>query len=1122
MEFAVLGPLLVTRDGVPVPLPAPKQRAILAALLLRPGVTIAAEALIDLVWQGTPPRLARASVHTYVMRLRKVLGETAETEAGRLRTSGSGYAIHVAGAELDAGTFEELRGLGSDAASAGNWREAAAHYKAALALWRGDVLEDVPGMGRHDAARRLTELRWQTAEDWIQAELGLGHDAEVIPSLRTLTGTHPLRERFHEQLMFALARTGRPAEALEVYRQVSAVTSAELSIEPGHSLRELREAIAGGYPLRPTLPASPAITEPTEGYRMAAPSTRILAQLPAGVADFAGRGWEAEQAQKWLTSDTETMAVTVVSGPAGVGKTAFAVHVAHRLAASYPDGQLYANLRGDSQEPRSAGEVIEGFLTALGTDQAAIPHSLDARQAAYRTALAGRRFLVLLDDAKDSAQVLPLLPGSAGCAALITSRTHLADLAGGRLIELTGLDADDAFSLLASRVGAERLDSDREAAQEIARACAGLPLALTIAAARLASRPRWRVRDLADRLQPERDRLDELAYGDLAVRRSLDLSYAALGEHGTELADVLLLVGLWTGPDLGLQSAAALLGRTDRAARQALEALADLNLVESAAADRYRLHELVRAYVAERAEREVSLAARAAAARRVVTWFLQAVDGANAAAERRQRRLDPESRPERPFDFSGPGVAFAWLSAELTNLFAATTLAAAYELDDLAAQLPWLLGEFLYGRAYLAEWTRVCATGIASARRAGDAIAEARMLNVIAHNHREAGEFAQAIAVRLQAADSYRGGGSRQGEANMMVNLGHDHVAAGDVASAIKWFLRAIPVVRAQSTPYALSSALNGLGSAYHEAGKYDDAIGAFGESVHAARKAGSRYAEAGALDSLGVTYLRAGRLDDAIDTLGQAVTILSEIAEPRAEARTLDNLATVLLAAGQPEQARDCRRRSRQIEADLAGRDDLLGFDLVSGCHEAAPAAGRYHGPAGAGRGHVCCRRCDAAGKRERGQGCEDFPFDRHNSEGTERNAFRLVEILLFLNNLWFLRHSQRERQAAQASARSAGASPGSSCTPRRSPTNAMTAASAMMAAITYSTVWVAPAKSTLKKCGIEDRLPEPEPFAENVLAFALACAAGTPCWISELVRLLRVLLTEIVPSTARPRLAA
>ena len=927
IEFSVLGALRVVRDGVEVPVPALKQRAILAALLLRPGATVAADTLIDLAWYGTPPRRARASVHTYVMRLRRVLGETAETNQGRLRTSGSGYVIHVTGAELDASAFVELRQRGSDAANAGNWREAAVHYKAALALWRGDILEDVPGMSQLDAARRLTELRWQTAEDWIQAELSLGHDTDVIPSLRTLTVTHSLRERFHEQLMLALARTGRPAEALAVYRRVSTAIAEELGIEPGHTLRELRSVIASGYPprlpLSPSPGASPAVPEPAEGYRTAASNVHTLAQLPAGIADFTGRGREVERAQKWLTGDAVTTAITVVTGPAGVGKSAFGVHVAHRLAASYPGGQLYANLRGASQEPRSADEVIEGFLTALGIGQAAIPHSLDARQAAYRTALAGGRFLVVLDDAKDSAQALPLLPGSPGCAVLITSRTHLADLAGGRLIELVGLDLEDALKLLASRIGADRLNSDLEAAQEIAHACAGLPLALTIAAARLASRPKWRVRDLADRLQSERDLLDELAYGDLAVRRSLDLSYAALEEHSAELAGVLLLLGIWTGQDITLHAAAALLGSTERVARQALEALADLNLVESAAAGRYRLHDLVRAYVADRAEREVPLTARTAAARRVVTWFLHAVDSANVAAERKQRRLDPETRPERPLDFGGPDVASAWLRAELPNLFAATTLAASYELDDLAASMPWLLEGFLYGRAHLAEWTRACAVGLASAQRAGDAIAEARMLNVIADSHREVGDHAQAIAGRLRAAQAYRVGGSRRGEANMMVNLGHDHVAAGDIAAAIKCFEKAIPDVRAESTTYALASALNGLGSAYHEAGRYDDAIGAFGESLYAARNAGSPFAEAGTLDSLGVTYLRAGRLDDAIDTLRQAADILGEIAEPHAEARVLGNLAAVLLAAGQPDEAGICRERSRQIQADLTGRDD-------------------------------------------------------------------------------------------------------------------------------------------------------------------------------------------------------
>jgi DNA-binding SARP family transcriptional activator/tetratricopeptide (TPR) repeat protein len=1090
MEFGVLGPLRVVRDSVPVPVPAPKQRAILAVLLLRAGVTVPADTMIDLVWHGTPPRLARASVHTYVMRLRKVLGETAETEQGRLRTSGSGYAIHVNGEELDATAFETLRGRGGDAASTGNWRDAAARYKAALALWHGDVLEDVPGMGRLDGARRLTELRWQTAEDWIQAELVLGRDSEVISSLRTLTVTHPLRERFHEQLMLALARTGRPAEALEVYQRFSAAIADELGIEPGHALRELRATVAAGYPLRSSLgiPLAPADlgtraaapadlasraaaqadlnartaaqadlgaraaapgdlgartaqAEPGDGYRLPVPDTglpelgpkelspRALAQLPAGIADFTGRGGETEQALKWLTGDCETTAITVVTGPAGVGKTAFAVHVAHRLAASYPDGQLYANLRG-GQDPRSADEVIEGFLTALGADPAAIPRSLDARQAAYRTALAGRRFLVLLDDARDSAQVLPLLPGAAGCAVLITSRTHLADLAYGRLIELAGLDADDALRLLASRVGAERLNSDREAAQEIVHACDGLPLALTIAAARLASRPKWRVRDLADRLQPERDRLDELAYGDLAVRRSLDLSYAALGEHSAELAEVLLLFGIWTGHDIGLQSAAALLGRTERATRNALESLADLNLVESAAADRYRLHDLVRAYVAERAEREVPVEARTAAARRVATWFLQAVDSANAAAERTQRRLDPAYRSDRPLAFSGPDAAFAWLRAELQNLFAAILLAVDYELDDLAAKLPWMLEEFLYGRANLAEWTRVCAAGLASARRSGDAIAEARMLDVIARNHREMGDHKQAIAFRLRAAQAYRTGGSRRGEANTMVNLGHDHLAAGDALTAIKWFEKAIPVVRAESSAYALASTLNGLGGAYHVVGKYDDAIGAFGEALHAARKADSRFAEAGTLDSLGVTYLRNGQLDESIDALRQAAAILGEIAEPRGEARTLANLATALLAAGQPEQARECRQRSRQIDAAL-NEEDLFRVERPDvgyrrrAAGAAAPTAPTANGgaattitrvartadndwSASADRAGVHRRRRDAACHRDRGQGSENPSLVRHIPEVTEQNRARLDENRLSLNNLWFFCHCQ------------------------------------------------------------------------------------------------------------------
>jgi DNA-binding SARP family transcriptional activator/Tfp pilus assembly protein PilF len=903
MEFGLLGPLRVERDGIPIPVSAAKQRMILTALLLRAGTTVQADQLIDVIWGDHPPRSARASLHAYVLRLRKLL---ADPQARQLRTSGSGYLIEVANDELDVSRFTALRSAARRAGDEGRWADAVASHQAALGLWRAEALSDVPGFEAHEEVTRLTELRWQTTEDWIQAQLMLGRDADVVPELRALTSTHPLREQFHEQLMLALYRTGRQAESLDAYRRAREVISSELGVEPGPGLRGLHETVLRGDPPRP-VKAQPAV---------------VPAQLPADIADFTGRRAEVAAITGWLSEDhPRAVTVAVLTGPAGAGKTALAVHAAHLAAGHFPDGVLYARLRGSTSHPASHDEIIDRFLAALGADPASLPADVDARQAAYRSVLAGRRVLILLDDAADSAQVYPLLPGASGSAILITSKTYLADLAGSRIVRLAGMDADDALALLGRRAGPERVSAEPAAAAEIVDACAGLPLALTIAGARLAARPRWRVRDLADMLGPESDRLDELTYGDLAVRKTFDLSYNALRDRapeGSELVGTLLLTGLWTGCDISAQAAAALLGTSTQLARTRLEALTDLNLVDSEAAGRYYLHDLVRAYTVNRARDELPPQELAEAARRVVTWYLHGVDNANRAAERLRRQLDPDRTPESGPTFGDVASALDWLTAERANLLAAIQMAADHAIHDAAWQLPWLLEEFYFSRLHLAEWHAACQIGLVSAEHSGDTPAQARMLEVLANHHRAVGQPAESMAHRQRAIALYRRTGDRAREANAMASAGMDYLASGNLDEAIIWCQKAVPGVRAHSTAFALSAVLNCLGSAYQEAGQLDLAIEAGRDALEATRVAGSRLAEAATLDGLGVAYHQADRLDQAVDSLRRAVDLQHELAEARGEAVTLEHLSAALRTAGKESEAAACADRARAIYASL------------------------------------------------------------------------------------------------------------------------------------------------------------------------------------------------------------
>ncbi|MCU7822098.1 BTAD domain-containing putative transcriptional regulator [Kitasatospora sp. DSM 101779] len=587
MEFGILGPLLV-RDGEgDRPVAAAKQRALLAALLVRRGQVVPADVLADTVWDGWPPRTAATTLRNYVMRLRKALGEAGH----RLATEAGGYVLSAAAEEFDADRFTRLRDLGHDRLRTGDAEQAVAHYEAALALWRGPALVDVPSEAlRRAEAGRLAEARLDVLEGRTEAALALGRHTELLGELRVLTAAHPERERLWAQLMTALYRSGRQSEALAVYGEVRRVLADELGVDPGNELRAVHAGI---------LRADPALAAPA---RTAARIRTVLvtpSQLPPCLTDFTGRTEQSADLAAMLTAEgRRAPLIAVVSGQPGAGKSTLVQHAAHAARGAHPDGTLYADLRGSCRKPAAPHAVLGSFLLALGVPAAAVPPDTDSRTALFRSLLADRRMLVVLDDARDSAHIRPLMPAGPGNSALITARTRLPDLGGSHALHLGPLPADEARQFLARLVGPARAAAEHRALTQLAAACGGLPLALRICGARLAARPSWTVRHLVERLADEGRALDELCLGSLDVRAAFAAGCESLDPPTARAFHLLALAPTDT---VGLSTASRLLGEPPARAERVLERLTDAGLLTAREPGRYRYEPLLRTYARERA-----------------------------------------------------------------------------------------------------------------------------------------------------------------------------------------------------------------------------------------------------------------------------------------------------------------------------------------------------------------------------------------------------------------------------------------------------------------------------------------------------------------------------------------
>ncbi|MEV0254919.1 BTAD domain-containing putative transcriptional regulator [Streptomyces sp. NPDC050732] len=958
LRFGVLGPVRIWREGEAVSTGSPQQRALLAALLLRDGRTATASELIDALWGEDPPSQALAAIRTYASRLRKTLGP------GPLVSESGGYAVRVPAGSLDLHVAQDLAAEAERARAAGDRSRARTLIGNALALWDGEPLASLPGPYAETQRLRLEEWRLQLLETRIGVDLEMGMHAEVVSELTALTAEHPLRERLRELLMLALYRCGRQAEALAVYADTRRLLADALGVYPRPALNELQARI---------LQADPELGRPAESPE-AAPSTALArpAQLPASVPDFTGRtSLVRDLIEALYTADASVMAVAAIAGIGGVGKTTLAVHVGHEARQHFPDGQLYVDLQGAYAQADSPEAVLGSFLRALGTPDAHIPDGLGDRAALYRSVLDGRRVLVVLDNARDASQIRHLLPGTAGCAALVTSRVRMVDLAGAHLVDLGAMSPEEALQLFTRIVGEERVQAERKAALDVVAACGFLPLAIRIAASRLAARRTWTVSVLAAKLADERRRLDELQAGDLAVKATLELGY---GQLPPAQARAFRLLGLAEGPDVSLAAAAAVLDLPLEETEGLLEALVDTSLLESAGPGRYRYDDLVRLYARTvdemhragpgQGRRGQSPSEGEAALARLLDFYLATTAHAYAI-ERPGDALVDHLEPTfvQRLEFTDRNEARDWLYTEASCLLACARQSTSPHTLRRAADLLWTALDLAESGANSREYEATATALRDAALEQGDVRAERRILVALSSAHEFAGH--------LDEADS---------EAELVLSLGgadQDRLPAcwathiqGLVAvqrqrpdAAEPHFHQTVAGFREVGDRAGEARALSGqarvrlqTGNTIHALVLAERSTAMFDDMGNVVGAAGSRY-------TLGLALAAADRLTEAVQELLRALAVFRESGHRLWEGTTHYRLAAVQLAADRPTEA--------ALHAEQA---------LARGCVGGMSVR--------AGVLTVLGRSLDALGQSDRARACWREALTIHEQAGNRRGA--------------------------------------------------------------------------------------------------------------------------------------
>ncbi|WP_208876492.1 AfsR/SARP family transcriptional regulator [Streptomyces armeniacus] len=867
VDFGVLGPLTVWRAGVPLELGTPKGRVLLAVLLCRQGRPVTDDALAEAIWGEAQPKSAAKNVQTYVHRLRQHLGD-----AERITRQGQGYLLRAGRDELDAARFEDLAGSARAALAAGDPERSRRLFDEALGLWRGPAfagIADVPALTSE--AARLDELRLGALEERIDVDLRLGRHGELLGELTALTMEHPFRERMWAQLMLALYRCGRRADALQSYRQVRDILAEETGLEPGQKLRDLHQTILTEGPESPENPDGPVPGAAVADAEREHQSVNSARMLPPTLGDFSGQRAELEEVDAVLRKDRaadEPAAVMTISGPGGTGKTALAVQAAHRLRAAYPDGQLFAVLDGARTQPVDPVAVLGRFLRALGVPATAVPDDPEERTDLYRGMLAERRILVVLDDAYDEEQLAPLMPASGTCGVIVTGRVRLGGLGGAHRVELREMSEADGRAMLRNCTG-DRLASAAPAElADLVRLCARLPLALRIVGSLLVSRPHWRVGDLVARLADEQHRLDALRYRDLEVRASFGLSYEGLRPEAQRL---FRLLGLLEAPDFPLWAAAAAVDTDLREAQELLDDLVDVHLLDVTGTTngqaRYGFHDLIRAYARERAELDEPVRDRNEAVERVLSALLALTDIADRdhMGQNMFQRDAARWRPER-VEASVPPSAplMALLDAERVPLVTGVRQAAELGRDELCWELA-VGGHTLFEtERYFDDWQECYETAMRLAKDAGNMRGRARLLISMAGLRYTRRQYGPAEECNTEAMGLFERIGDRRGYLEALSNAPFFLVPNGHLTEAITAGSEAYERLNASGQAAAALHAYSQVGLAHLQAGRPEAAVEVLAEIVAGARKQGIRTLIARDTYWLGQAQLALGRHAEA------------------------------------------------------------------------------------------------------------------------------------------------------------------------------------------------------------------------------------------------------------------
>ena len=925
LRVEVLGPLQAWRGDTRLTLGPVQQRVVLAVLALHANRPVRREQLIEVVWGEAAPAYAVNLVQKYVSGLRRAFEPVRSVRSPSLLTwSDVGYRLSLPPGCLDLEVFDREVGRARAAKAAGELPEALQAMRAAMQLWRGPAFDGLASPLLEAERTRLEERRISLLEERIEIDLVVGNDQDLVAELNRLVAEYPLRERLRGSLMAALYRNGRRGEALAAFHALARHLREELGVDPSAELQELYKRLLTNDPAVDATVAGRSAAEP-----VAEPAQRppIPAQLPYATPHFVGRVDELRRLDALADGSGggagDGMVIAVVTGTAGVGKTSLAVHWAHRISDRFPDGQLYVNLRGfdPSRSALEPGDALRGFLDSLGVSAHRVPATIEQQAALYRSLLAGRRVLVVLDNARDTDQVTPLLPGSAGCLVAVTSRNRLSGLvaAGAVAVPVDLLTADEGRQMLRRRLGPPRVEVEPEAVDDIIAASARLPLALAIVAARAAAHPRFSLAALAGDLGQARGGLDAFVGEDATVdaRAVLSWSYHLLAEP---VARLFRLLGLHPGPDISIAAAASLAGVPAPEARRLLAALCGAHLIEESAPGRFTFHDLLRAYAAELARAPGEASERETALLRMLDHYLHTAHAADRLLYpyRAPLEVDPPSAAVVTVDFTDPDRAMAWFVADHPNLLSAIMLATATGHDTYVYRLAWTMTAFLNYQGHWHDWAATTSAALEAARRLGDLGGQAQAHRLLNLAHLQLGWLEVAGAHARQALELFDQLGDLPGQARIHLNFGRVLERQGHLQQALEQARQALELFRLAGDPAGEADALNWVGWYHSQLGYHEQALDYCRQSLALHKDSGDWPGHADTWDSLGYAHHQLGRHDEAAECYAQALALWHDLGDRYQVAMTLLRLGDTRRAAGAGDAALTAWRQAIEIFDDL------------------------------------------------------------------------------------------------------------------------------------------------------------------------------------------------------------